>query len=59
MNFDEIKYIFLILMNQLNIEEFKKFICWLDQLVNDYKECGNNFLGKLVLKLNLKDPKIN
>lgn len=48
MNFDEIKYIFLILMNQLNIEEFKKFICWLDQLVKDYKECGNNFLGKII-----------
>lgn len=44
MNFEEMKYIFLVLINQFNINEFQKFMTWLEKLVADYKESGS--IGK-------------
>jgi hypothetical protein len=41
MNFEEMKYIFLVLINQFNVTEFQKFILWLEKLLTEYKESGS------------------
>ena len=45
MNFEEMKYIFLVLMNQFNINEFQKFMIWLEKLVEEYKISGSIGVG--------------
>jgi hypothetical protein len=46
-NFDEMKFIFLVLLNQFSIAEFKKFMLWLENsLMQEYKSKGFNCLAK-------------